>query len=120
MGRAAKNGQPMSLTSVTATKPPSMAKAQCARLMKFIMPSVTDNPTDRTNSSTPKAKPSNRTLKTGGSMARIVYLGSPLARNGRGPKQGWIEVEERKAAACNCEGWAPQGGDHPSARIRKE
>src|SRR5690606_2341132 len=39
-----------------------MPKAPCARLMKFIMPSVTDRPTDSRNSSMPKAKPSNRTM----------------------------------------------------------
>ena len=53
MGSAARNGQPMPFTSVTATYPPSMPKAQCARLMKFIIPSVTDSPTDRRNSSMP-------------------------------------------------------------------
>src|ERR1700678_4307979 len=46
-----------------------MAKLQCARLMKFIIPSVTDCPTDSRNKSMPKATPSNRTPNTGGSMA---------------------------------------------------
>jgi hypothetical protein len=41
------------LVKLTVTKPPSMAKLQCARLMKFIIPSVTDSPTDKTNSSMP-------------------------------------------------------------------
>ncbi len=45
-----------------------MAKAQCARLMKFIIPSVTDSPTDSRNSSIPYAKPSNRTPKKGPSV----------------------------------------------------
>src|SRR3989442_708791 len=45
-----------------------MAKLQCARLTKFIMPSVTDRPTDRRNSSIPYANPSNRTPMTGASM----------------------------------------------------
>src|SRR5690606_12460552 len=39
-----------------------MPKAPCARLMKFINPSVTDRPTDRTNNSIPKANPSNSTM----------------------------------------------------------
>src|SRR5574337_831920 len=37
-----------------------MAKAPCARLTKFISPSVTDSPTLIRNSSTPEAMPSNR------------------------------------------------------------
>src|SRR5919109_1233368 len=39
-----------------------MPNAPCARLTKFINPSVTVKPTDRTKSSIPKAKPSNRTM----------------------------------------------------------
>src|SRR2546426_9592147 len=46
-----------------------MAKLQCARLTKFIMPSVTDRPTDRRNNSIPYASPSKRSPKTGTSMA---------------------------------------------------
>src|SRR5262245_18298101 len=42
-----------------------MAKAQCARLTKFIIPSVTDRPTDSRNSSIPYANPSNRTPSMG-------------------------------------------------------
>ena len=52
-GRLAKNGQPRSFVKVTVTKPPSIAKLQCARLTKFIIPSVTDKPTDRRNSNIP-------------------------------------------------------------------
>ena len=52
-GRVARNGQPNLLISVTVTYPPNMPKAQCARLTKFIMPSVTDIPTDSRNSNMP-------------------------------------------------------------------
>ena len=51
-----------------------MAKAQCARLTKFIIPSVTDSPTESRNSSIPYAKPSNRTPKTGpNATGRLAY-----------------------------------------------
>src|SRR6185437_4088251 len=52
-----------------------MAKAQCARLTKFIRPSVTDRPTDSKNNNIPYAMPSNRTPRTGGSMAAALCLG---------------------------------------------
>src|SRR6058998_1994452 len=38
-----------------------MAKLQCARLTKFIIPSVTDRPTESRNSSIPYANPSKST-----------------------------------------------------------
>src|SRR3974390_737458 len=56
-----------------------MAKLQCARLMKFIMPSVTDSPTDSTNSSIPKAKPSNSTPSNGVSIPGRAR-GAPVCR----------------------------------------
>src|SRR3989304_7861441 len=42
-----------------------MANAQCARLTKFIIPSVTETPTESRNRSIPYANPSNRTPTRG-------------------------------------------------------
>src|SRR6202047_957033 len=47
-----------------------MAKLQCARLTKFIMPSVTDSPTDIRHYNIPYAQPSNSTPKTEGMGGR--------------------------------------------------
>jgi len=52
-GNVARNGQPKRFINVTVTYPPSIANAQCARLTKFIIPSVTESPTDSRNSSIP-------------------------------------------------------------------
>src|SRR5712691_133763 len=51
-----------------------MAKLQCARLMKFIMPSVTDSPTERMNSNIPYASPSKSTPTMGPIMADPARL----------------------------------------------
>jgi len=67
-GSVAKNGQPRSFMRVTVAYPPIIAKLQWARLTKFIIPSVTDNPTESRKSSIPYAKPSNRTPKSDASM----------------------------------------------------
>lgn len=60
-----------------------MPNAPCARLTKFISPSVTDRPTDRTNNSIPKANPSKRTIAawpaTCGRPGRRGYLAAPCS-----------------------------------------
>lgn len=53
MGRHTRNGTPSRCISSTVMYPPAMAKAPCARLMKFINPMVTARPTARMNSSMP-------------------------------------------------------------------
>src|SRR3990172_3969344 len=55
-----------------------MAKLQCARLTKFIIPSVTDKPTESRKSSIPYANPSNRTPTNG----PIIADRPPLLRPG--------------------------------------
>src|SRR6185437_2365733 len=64
-GSAARSGTPMRLSRITATYPPSMAKAPCARLTKFMMPSVIDRPSASMNSNMPVATPSKRTVNIG-------------------------------------------------------
>src|SRR5690349_7336111 len=54
-----------------------MAKLQCARLTKFIIPSVTDSPTDSRNNSIPKANPSKSTPPSDESM--VAPLKRPAA-----------------------------------------
>src|SRR5262245_32564919 len=54
-----------------------MAKLQCARLMKFIIPSVTDSPTESRNSSMPYASPSN-SRPASGAIIVSVALAAPL------------------------------------------
>ncbi len=52
-GSAARNGTPARFTNTTVMYPPAIANAPCARLTKFISPSVTDSPHATTNSSMP-------------------------------------------------------------------
>src|SRR5580704_12546978 len=59
-GCVTRNGTPARFIRSAVTYPPTMAKAPCARLMKFINPSVTESPLASTNSNMPYAMPSNR------------------------------------------------------------
>src|SRR6476660_2157133 len=63
-GSAARNGTPRRVIIMTHTYPPSIANAPCARLTKFIRPSVTDSPTAMMKSRLPYASPSNSTPMT--------------------------------------------------------
>src|SRR5882724_11717522 len=58
MGSVAKNGRCQRRISATHRKPPSMAKAPCARLTKLMSPIVTDRPRLMRNSNAPYATPS--------------------------------------------------------------
>src|SRR5258708_6981911 len=60
MGSVARYGTPRRVIATTHAYPPTIAKAPCARLMKFISPIVTDRPILMTNSSAPYATPSKR------------------------------------------------------------
>src|SRR5580698_11389875 len=64
-----------------------MAKAPCARLMKFIRPSVTESPHASTNSSIPYAIPSNRMV----SMIRP----SPPRHSGSGIHDTAVDIIAR-------------------------
>src|ERR1700687_1589098 len=54
-----------------------MAKLQCARLTKFIIPSVTDSPTDSRNNSIPKANPSKSTPPSAASIGLLLLPALP-------------------------------------------